>query len=162
MAPYGRGHRSIPCFSEAAGVLAEIPEVSPAVVSDPDDDPILQTAVGAAPIFFAPAMKPFDTKLSNEPAPRTGQKFWTTLAFCMSFAGRAPPEPVRARSTGMISTPGKSWRQGELIRPQGNDRPGERRGRGGSRGKLLKKGRSVGRCHTTLRESPRSSAAGDF
>lgn len=32
-------------FLEAAGMLAEIPEVSPAVVSDPDDDPILQTAI---------------------------------------------------------------------------------------------------------------------
>jgi len=32
-------------FLEAAGVLAEIPEASAAVVSDPDDDPILQTAI---------------------------------------------------------------------------------------------------------------------
>ena len=32
-------------FLEASGVLAELPEVSPAVVSDPDDDPILQTAI---------------------------------------------------------------------------------------------------------------------
>lgn len=32
-------------FLEAAGVLAELPEVFPAVVSDPDDDPILQTAI---------------------------------------------------------------------------------------------------------------------
>jgi len=32
-------------FLEAAGVLAELPKVSPAVVSDPDDDPILQTAI---------------------------------------------------------------------------------------------------------------------
>jgi len=32
-------------FLEAAGVLAELPTVSPAVVSDPDDDPILQTAI---------------------------------------------------------------------------------------------------------------------
>ena len=30
---------------EAAGVVVELPEVSPAVVSDPDDDPILQTAI---------------------------------------------------------------------------------------------------------------------
>ena len=30
---------------EAAGVLVELPEVSPAIVSDPDDDPILQTAI---------------------------------------------------------------------------------------------------------------------
>jgi putative PIN family toxin of toxin-antitoxin system len=32
-------------FLAAAGALVELPEVSPAVVSDPDDDPILQTAV---------------------------------------------------------------------------------------------------------------------
>ena len=32
-------------FLEAAGALAELPEVSPAVVTDPDDDPILQTAI---------------------------------------------------------------------------------------------------------------------
>jgi putative PIN family toxin of toxin-antitoxin system len=32
-------------YLEAAGVLAEVPEVIPAVVSDPDDDPILQTAI---------------------------------------------------------------------------------------------------------------------
>jgi putative PIN family toxin of toxin-antitoxin system len=32
-------------FLEAAGVVAELPEVFPAVVSDPDDDPILQTAI---------------------------------------------------------------------------------------------------------------------
>jgi len=32
-------------FLEAAGVLAELPEASAAVVSDPDDDPILQTAI---------------------------------------------------------------------------------------------------------------------
>ena len=32
-------------FLEAAGALVELPEVSPAVVSDPDDDPILQTAI---------------------------------------------------------------------------------------------------------------------
>ena len=32
-------------FLEAASVLAEVPEVFPAVVSDPDDDPILQTAI---------------------------------------------------------------------------------------------------------------------
>jgi uncharacterized protein len=40
-------------FLEAAGVLAELPEgVPPAVVSDPDDDPILQTAiVGRADIL---------------------------------------------------------------------------------------------------------------
>lgn len=34
-------------FLEAAGVLIEIPEVFPAVVSGPDDDPILQTAVAS-------------------------------------------------------------------------------------------------------------------
>jgi putative PIN family toxin of toxin-antitoxin system len=39
-------------FLEAAGALVELPEVSPAVVSDPDDDPILQTAiVGRADIL---------------------------------------------------------------------------------------------------------------
>jgi putative PIN family toxin of toxin-antitoxin system len=39
-------------FLEAAGVLAELPQISPAVVSDPDDDPILQTAsVGRADIL---------------------------------------------------------------------------------------------------------------
>ena len=32
-------------FLEAAGVLVDLPVVSPAVVSDPDDDPILQTAI---------------------------------------------------------------------------------------------------------------------
>ena len=32
-------------FLEAASVLVELPAVSPAVVSDPDDDPILQTAI---------------------------------------------------------------------------------------------------------------------
>ena len=32
-------------FLEAAGVLVELPDVSPAVLSDPDDDPILQTAI---------------------------------------------------------------------------------------------------------------------
>jgi putative PIN family toxin of toxin-antitoxin system len=32
-------------FLEAAAVLVELPEVSPAVISDPDDDPILQTAI---------------------------------------------------------------------------------------------------------------------
>jgi uncharacterized protein len=32
-------------FLEAASVLVELPEVSPAVISDPDDDPILQTAI---------------------------------------------------------------------------------------------------------------------
>lgn len=32
-------------FLEAAGILVELPEISPAVVSDPDDDPILQTAI---------------------------------------------------------------------------------------------------------------------
>jgi putative PIN family toxin of toxin-antitoxin system len=32
-------------FLEAAGVLAELPAVSPAIISDPDDDPILQTAI---------------------------------------------------------------------------------------------------------------------
>jgi putative PIN family toxin of toxin-antitoxin system len=32
-------------FLEAAGVMTELPEVLPAVVSDPDDDPILQTAI---------------------------------------------------------------------------------------------------------------------
>ena len=32
-------------FLEAAGVLVELPEVSPAIISDPDDDPILQTAI---------------------------------------------------------------------------------------------------------------------
>ncbi len=32
-------------FLEAAGVLTELPEVSPSIVSDPDDDPILQTAI---------------------------------------------------------------------------------------------------------------------
>ena len=32
-------------FLEAAGVSVKLPEVSPAVVSDPDDDPILQTAI---------------------------------------------------------------------------------------------------------------------
>jgi putative PIN family toxin of toxin-antitoxin system len=32
-------------FLEAAGVLAELPEVFPAVVTDPDDDAILQTAI---------------------------------------------------------------------------------------------------------------------
>ena len=32
-------------FLEAAGVLTRIPKVFPAVVSDPDDDPILQTAI---------------------------------------------------------------------------------------------------------------------
>ena len=32
-------------FLEAAGVLVELPDVSPAIVSDPDDDPILQTAI---------------------------------------------------------------------------------------------------------------------
>jgi uncharacterized protein len=32
-------------FLEAAGVLAQLPEAYPAVVSDPDDDPILQTAI---------------------------------------------------------------------------------------------------------------------
>jgi putative PIN family toxin of toxin-antitoxin system len=31
----------------AAGVLVEIPTVFPAIVSDPDDDPILQTAIAA-------------------------------------------------------------------------------------------------------------------
>jgi putative PIN family toxin of toxin-antitoxin system len=39
-------------FLEAVGALVELPEVSPAVVSDPDDDPILQTAiVGRADIL---------------------------------------------------------------------------------------------------------------
>jgi putative PIN family toxin of toxin-antitoxin system len=32
-------------FLEAASAMAVLPEVSPAVVSDPDDDPILQTAI---------------------------------------------------------------------------------------------------------------------
>jgi putative PIN family toxin of toxin-antitoxin system len=32
-------------YLEAAGALVGLPEVSPAVVSDPDDDPILQTAI---------------------------------------------------------------------------------------------------------------------
>jgi hypothetical protein len=32
-------------FLEAAGVLVEVPEVAPAIVSDPEDDPILQTAI---------------------------------------------------------------------------------------------------------------------
>ena len=32
-------------FLEAASVLVELPKVSPAIVSDPDDDPILQTAI---------------------------------------------------------------------------------------------------------------------
>ena len=32
-------------FLETAGTLADIPAVSPAIVSDPDDDPILQTAI---------------------------------------------------------------------------------------------------------------------
>ena len=32
-------------FLEAAGILVEAPVSSPAVVSDPDDDPILQTAI---------------------------------------------------------------------------------------------------------------------
>ena len=32
-------------FLEAAGVLVELPDVSPAIVSDPYDDPILQTAI---------------------------------------------------------------------------------------------------------------------
>ena len=39
-------------FLEAASVLAELPEASPAVLSDPDDDPILQTAiVGSADVL---------------------------------------------------------------------------------------------------------------
>jgi putative PIN family toxin of toxin-antitoxin system len=39
-------------FLEAAGVVVELPEDTPAVVSDPDDDPILQTAiVGRADIL---------------------------------------------------------------------------------------------------------------
>jgi putative PIN family toxin of toxin-antitoxin system len=39
-------------FLEAAGVLVELPELSPAIISDPDDDPILQTAiVGRADIL---------------------------------------------------------------------------------------------------------------
>jgi putative PIN family toxin of toxin-antitoxin system len=33
-------------YLEAAGALVELPDVSPAVVSDPDDDPIVQTAIG--------------------------------------------------------------------------------------------------------------------
>jgi hypothetical protein len=45
MAPDGRSDRTVPCFLEAAGVLVELPEVSRAVVSDPDDDPILQSAI---------------------------------------------------------------------------------------------------------------------
>jgi uncharacterized protein len=32
-------------FLEAAGVLVDLPDVSPAIVRDPDDDPILQTAI---------------------------------------------------------------------------------------------------------------------
>jgi len=32
-------------FMEAAGVLIDLPKTLPAVVSDPDDDPILQTAI---------------------------------------------------------------------------------------------------------------------
>src|SRR5271168_1445699 len=32
-------------FLEAAGVLIDLPEVWPAILSDPDDDPILQTAI---------------------------------------------------------------------------------------------------------------------
>jgi putative PIN family toxin of toxin-antitoxin system len=32
-------------FLEAAGVLTELPGISPPIVSDPDDDPILQTAI---------------------------------------------------------------------------------------------------------------------
>ncbi len=37
---------------ETAGVLVELPEVCPAIISDPDDDPILQTAiVGGADIL---------------------------------------------------------------------------------------------------------------
>jgi hypothetical protein len=45
-------------FLETAGVLVGLPEVSPAVVSDSDDDPILQTAILGRAMFFAPAMKP--------------------------------------------------------------------------------------------------------
>ena len=45
MAPDGRSHRTYLVFLEAAGALVELPEVSPAVVSHPDDDPILQTAI---------------------------------------------------------------------------------------------------------------------
>ncbi len=32
-------------FLEASGIFVELPEAFPAVVSDPDDDPILQTAI---------------------------------------------------------------------------------------------------------------------
>jgi len=32
-------------YLEAAGIMVEVPASSPAVVSDPDDDPIMQTAI---------------------------------------------------------------------------------------------------------------------
>src|SRR5436305_1833589 len=42
-----------------------------------------------APMFFAPAMKPFETKLSNGSALRTASKFSTISLSCRNFAGRA-------------------------------------------------------------------------
>ena len=38
-------HRAVLEFLEAASVLVEVPDVFPAVVSDPDDAPMLHTAV---------------------------------------------------------------------------------------------------------------------
>jgi putative PIN family toxin of toxin-antitoxin system len=57
-------------FLEAAGVLVELPEVSPAIISDPDDDPILQTAiVGRAELLCTRDEIPDDINLLHELRP---------------------------------------------------------------------------------------------
>jgi predicted nucleic acid-binding protein len=74
-------------YLEAVGVLVEIPELSQAVVTDPDDDPILQTPLWAVPMFSARAIQRFGTQLWSGSAPRTASECSTTLHCCRSFGG---------------------------------------------------------------------------
>jgi predicted nucleic acid-binding protein len=67
-------------FLESAGTVVNLQAVVPAVVSNPDDDPILQTAITVKRMFFVLAIKPFSTWRFGECAPRITSEFLTTSA----------------------------------------------------------------------------------
>jgi hypothetical protein len=64
--------------------LVELPEVSPAIISDPDDDPILQTAIVGRADILCTRDEAFRHEVVGRVCAANGVR--TILPFCTSFA----------------------------------------------------------------------------
>jgi len=87
-------------FLEAAGFLVAAPAYFPAVVSDPDDDPILQTAIVGRADVLCTRDEAFRHKIVEDVCSAHGIRILDDITLMQSFADQRNPNghgPKRAR-----------------------------------------------------------------